>query len=59
MTYLYLYLYCVFSGGGSSCGKILQRFPKTDWPGCHFTPGIELVSHLTQYQPDYHVIKNS
>ncbi|XP_052225213.1 myotubularin-related protein 13-like isoform X3 [Dreissena polymorpha] len=32
---------------GSSCGKILQRFPKSDWPDCHFTPGIELFCQPT------------
>ncbi|ESO95293.1 hypothetical protein LOTGIDRAFT_232003 [Lottia gigantea] len=28
-------------GSGSSCGKILQRFPEKDWDGCPFTQGIE------------------
>ncbi|XP_052797634.1 myotubularin-related protein 13-like isoform X4 [Mya arenaria] len=32
---------------GSSCGKILQRFPRTDWPDCPFTPGIELFCQPT------------
>ncbi|XP_021368098.1 myotubularin-related protein 13-like [Mizuhopecten yessoensis] len=27
--------------GGTSCGKIIQRFPDTDWESCPFTHGIE------------------
>lgn len=33
-----------FIGSGTSCGKIIQRFPEKDWEDCPFTQGIELVS---------------
>ncbi|XP_063049319.1 myotubularin-related protein 13 [Engraulis encrasicolus] len=30
------------SGSGEGCGKILQRFPKTDWDGTAFPQGVEM-----------------
>ncbi|XP_031443028.1 myotubularin-related protein 13 isoform X2 [Clupea harengus] len=30
------------SGSGDGCGKILQRFPKTDWDGTAFPQGVEM-----------------
>ncbi|XP_011608544.1 myotubularin-related protein 13 isoform X1 [Takifugu rubripes] len=30
------------SGSGEGCGKIIQRFPKTDWEGTAFPQGVEM-----------------
>lgn len=30
-----------FTGSGTRCGKILQRFPEKDWPDTPFIDGIE------------------
>ncbi|XP_041929760.1 myotubularin-related protein 13 isoform X2 [Alosa sapidissima] len=30
------------TGSGEGCGKILQRFPKTDWDGTAFPQGVEM-----------------
>ena len=35
---------CPVAEQGVSCGKILQRFPVTDWDDTAFIDGIELVS---------------
>lgn len=37
-------VYIHFSGNGSSEGRIIQRFPETDWESCPFTQSIELVT---------------
>lgn len=30
------------TGSGEACGKIIQRFPKKDWDGTPFPPGVEM-----------------
>ncbi|XP_048241880.1 myotubularin-related protein 13-like isoform X3 [Haliotis rufescens] len=47
---------------GSSCGKVIQRFPEKDWDDCPFTQGIELFCQPTGWtlstqrqQPSFYV----
>lgn len=37
---------CPPAGSGEGCGKIIQRFPKTDWEGTAFPQGVEMVSDV-------------
>ncbi|KAK2186310.1 hypothetical protein NP493_206g02004, partial [Ridgeia piscesae] len=48
---------------GESSGRIIQRFPQTDWPHCPFTQGLELkhqptffVAVLTDIDGDRHYL---
>lgn len=38
------------AGSGEGCGKIIQRFPKTDWEGTAFPQGVEMVSDVTVFK---------
>ncbi|TWW68030.1 Myotubularin-related protein 13 SET-binding factor 2 [Takifugu flavidus] len=37
------------SGSGEGCGKIIQRFPKTDWEGTAFPQGVEMGPVTVEY----------
>lgn len=40
--FLFFVLLCSNLGGSASSGKVLQRFPETDWSDCPYIEGVEL-----------------
>uniref|UniRef100_W5KEV6 SET binding factor 2 n=1 Tax=Astyanax mexicanus TaxID=7994 RepID=W5KEV6_ASTMX len=39
-------------GSGEACGKIIQRFPKKDWDGTPFPPGVEMGDRDEEEEED-------